>query len=60
VPNNPRPLPPGPPPRTPPPVDEIDRAIIDALVGDARVPNIHLARTVGIAEVGDETVVDVG
>ncbi len=50
MPNNPRPLPPGPPPRTPAPVDDIDRAIVDALVADARLPNIQLARTVGIAE----------
>jgi len=50
VPNNPRPLSPGPSPRTPAPVDEIDRAIVDALVADARVPNVQLARAVGLAE----------
>ncbi len=50
MPNNPRALTPGPAPRTPALADEIDRAIVAALVTDARVPNVQLARMVGIAE----------
>ena len=50
MPKNAHPLAPGPAPRSPAPVDEVDRAIVDALVADARMPNVQLARTVGIAE----------
>lgn len=44
------PLPPGPAPRTPPQLDSIDRALLDALVADARASNVALASAVGIAE----------
>ncbi len=50
MPNNPRQLTPGPAPRTPVHVDEVDLAIIEALVDDGRIPNVALARKVGIAE----------
>lgn len=50
MPKNPHPLTPGPAPTTPPPLDEIDRAIVTALVADGRRSNAALAREVGIAE----------
>ncbi len=50
MPQNPRPLPPGPAPRTPPVLDPIDRALLLALVRDGRASNAALAREVGIAE----------
>jgi len=54
MPNDPRParnaLPPGPPPRQPDELDAVDRALVAALVADARTSNASLARTVGIAE----------
>lgn len=43
-------LPPGPAARLPPLLDEIDRAIVSALVEDGRLANTALARSVGIAE----------
>lgn len=50
VPKNPHPLAPGPAPTTPPTLDEVDRAIVAALVADGRISNAALAREVGIAE----------
>ena len=50
VPKNPHPLTPGPPPATPPALDEVDRALVRALVADGRLSNAALAREVGIAE----------
>jgi len=50
VPKNPHPLTPGPPPTAPPLLDEVDRALIRALVADGRISNAALAREVGIAE----------
>lgn len=43
-------LAPGPAPRTPPVLDEIDRALLQALFEDGRLPNATLARAVGVAE----------
>ncbi|WP_296603027.1 Lrp/AsnC family transcriptional regulator [Nocardioides sp.] len=43
-------LAPGPPPRERPVLDDVDRALVDALVRDGRTPNVELARSVGIAE----------
>lgn len=48
VPKNP--LPHGPAPRTPPVLDRIDRALVGALVADARASNVALAQAAGIAE----------
>lgn len=45
-----RALPPGPAPRLAPAIDEIDRAIVAALVDDGRMTNATLARLAGIAE----------
>ena len=50
VPKDPHPLTPGPAPHLPPPLDEVDRAIVAALVVDGRISNAALARQVGIAE----------
>ncbi|KGN39330.1 Lrp/AsnC family transcriptional regulator [Knoellia subterranea] len=50
MPQKPHPLTPGPAPTSPPTLDDIDRAIVSALLADARVSNAVLARTVGIAE----------
>ena len=50
VPKDPHPLPPGPAPTAPPTLDEVDRAIVAALVTDGRISNAALAREVGIAE----------
>ncbi|MEO6019121.1 MAG: Lrp/AsnC family transcriptional regulator [Knoellia sp.] len=50
MPKIPHPLTPGPAPNPPPTLDEIDRALVGALVADARVSNAALAREVGIAE----------
>lgn len=47
---NVRALRPGPVERLPPALDEIDRALVDALLSDGRIPNAALARKVGIAE----------
>ncbi len=41
---------PGPTPRTPPVLDAVDRAIVQALFEDGRLPNATLARVVGVAE----------
>ncbi|KGN34907.1 AsnC family transcriptional regulator [Knoellia sinensis KCTC 19936] len=50
MPKNPHPLTPGPAPTAPPPLDAVDRALVKALVADARMSNAALARAVGIAE----------
>lgn len=50
MPKNPHPLTPGPAPTTPPMLDDVDRALVAALVADARTSNASLARLVGIAE----------
>ena len=50
MPKNPHPLTPGPAPTAPPLLDEIDRALVVALVAEARISNAALAREVGIAE----------
>lgn len=50
MPKNPHPLAPGPAPATPPALDEVDHAIVTALVADGRISNAALARQVGIAE----------
>ena len=50
VPKNPHPLTPGPSPASPPLLDDVDTALVAALVADARISNAALARRVGIAE----------
>ena len=50
MPKNPHPLTPGPAPTTPPLLDEVDRALVQALVDDGRISNAALARRLGIAE----------
>lgn len=50
MPKNPHPLTPGPAPTAPPILDEVDRALVVALVADGRISNAALARQVGIAE----------
>lgn len=50
MPKNPHPLTPGPSPTAPPALDEIDRALVEALVADGRISNAALSRVVGIAE----------
>lgn len=50
MPKNPHPLTPGPAPTVPPLLDDVDRAIVDALVVDGRISNAALARQVGVAE----------
>lgn len=50
VPKDPHPLVPGPAPHVPPVLDEVDRALVSALVADGRISNAALARQVGIAE----------
>lgn len=50
MPQDPHPLTPGPAPRDPPSLDSVDRAILDVLVEDGRIPNVALAARVGIAE----------
>jgi DNA-binding Lrp family transcriptional regulator len=41
---------PGPPPRERPVLDDVDRALVRALLRDGRTPNVALAREAGIAE----------
>lgn len=41
---------PGPPPRSRPELDDVDRALVAALLHDGRTPNVALARAAGIAE----------
>lgn len=41
---------PGPAPRARPALDEVDRALVRALLRDGRTPNVALAREAGIAE----------
>lgn len=48
VPKNPRR--PGPPPRECPVLDEVDRALVRALLADGRTPNVALARAASVAE----------
>lgn len=50
MPQKARSLPPGPPPRIPPVLDEVDRALVDALLVDGRATNVALAQAAGIAE----------
>ena len=50
MPKNPHPLTPGPAPTARPALDEIDRALVEALVSDGRISNAALSRMVGIAE----------
>ncbi|WP_035939764.1 Lrp/AsnC family transcriptional regulator [Knoellia aerolata] len=50
MPKNPHPLTPGPAPTTPPLLDDVDRALVQALVDDGRISNAALARRLGIAE----------
>ena len=42
--------PPGPPPRERPALDQVDRALVRALLADGRTPNVALARAAGVAE----------
>ncbi|MFC6285963.1 Lrp/AsnC family transcriptional regulator [Nocardioides sp. GCM10027113] len=41
---------PGPPPRERPLLDDVDRAIVAALLRDGRTPNVVLAKAAGVAE----------
>lgn len=50
MPNPARPLTPGPAPRTPSLLDDVDRALVQALVDDGRASNVALAERAGIAE----------
>ncbi|MFZ0157503.1 MAG: Lrp/AsnC family transcriptional regulator [Kineosporiaceae bacterium] len=50
MPKEARPLTRGPAPRTPPLLDEVDTAIVAALVEDGRMSNVALAHRVGLAE----------
>lgn len=50
VPKNAQLLSPGPAPRERPVLDDVDRALVTALVRDGRTPNVELARAAGIAE----------
>jgi DNA-binding Lrp family transcriptional regulator len=52
VPKNPHPLTPGPAPTAPPLLDEIDRALVVALVADGRISNAALARVRALRERG--------